>query len=493
MRFRIDLRVIVLAAAGLAACHDSPTGTHPGSSLRFSGAAGVSDTIEAIIPQALLVEVRDTTGALAPAGTVVRFTAVPTPGRFGASEAIVEALTSTFFSDFASGLTDAAGKAGVLVRLGTKAGTARLVVTVPTLGLEDTARFTVTPGNAVQVLVSPADTAIYVGKSFTLRGGVADRVGNARTDPVTWSSTGAGVTVTSAGVVTATALGRYQLRADGIAGGVAGTATGSVSVVPAGRMAAVGWADNFQSRTIIALDVDGSNKATLTSGVRDGGIGIHPAWIPGTTTVIYTSVSGDYQKLYTVAAGGAAKLFFATTPPTVTHEAEPTPSADGKWLFYSVYDTQCSVQDYCIARVKIDGSGYELLLTVPSRQPAPSPDGSKVAYVTPNATVIRVLDVATKTSSTWSVGGTTPTWSPDGTRIAYRTWSGAVAILFPDGTTQSIPGAPYVVALSSWSPDGKWLIVQSQYNQPALLDPATGTLLPLGYAAAANISPASMK
>jgi Tol biopolymer transport system component len=489
MRFRIGLRVIILAAAGLAACHDSPTGPPAGASLRFSGAVNVSDTIDAAIPQALVVEVHDSTGGLAPAGTVVRFTAVPGPQLFRGPEVYVQALTSPSYSDFATGLVDQAGKTGVLVRLGTVAGAGRIAVSVPTLGLLDTVRLTVKPGNAVRVLVTPADTALYVGKSYTLRGGTADRWSNPRTDPVTWTSSGGGVSVTSAGVVTATTFGRYQIRADGVLGGVPGNGIGWVSVVPTGRFAALAVTGNYQSLNVLSVDVDGSNRTTLATAT-DGGIGVHPAWIPGTSTVVYTTVDGPYQKLYSVGSDGVAKLFFATTPPNVTHQAEPTPSADGKWLFFSVYDTACVDYDYCIARSKIDGSGYELLATAPSRQPAPSPDGSKVAFMTPNDQQIRVFDVATKAASTWSVGGTVPAWSPDGTRIAYRNYSGGVSIVTPDGAAQSVPGGVFTYGSLAWSPDSKWLILQNN-GGPALVDPTTGISLPLGYSS--NMTPMSMK
>jgi Tol biopolymer transport system component len=489
MRFRINLRAIILAAAGVAACDDSPTGSQAGGPLRFSGAANASDTIEAIIPQALVVEVHDTTGALAPAGTVVRFTAAQSS--FLGPDVLVQAPMSSY-SDLATGLVDNAGKTSVRVQLGRIAGTARLAVSVPALGLLDTVRFTVTPGNAALPRVTPGDTALYVGKSYTLRGSAIDRRGNPRTAPVTWSTSGAGVTVTSAGVVTATALGRYQIRADGVElGGLTGNDIGWVSVVPSGRLTAVTPGSSVQSRVISTLDADGSNQTTVVT-VTQGQVGAHPAWIPGTSTVVYTAMADGLQKLFTVGSDGVPKLFFPVAPPTVSHQAEPTPTADGKWLFFSVYDTRCSDVDYCIARSRIDGSGYELLGTAPSRQPAPSPDGTKVAFVafvTPGSPLIRVLDVATRTSSAWSVSGTMPAWSPDGTRIAYRKVGTELSVVTPDGTAPPMPTL-FVYDVSGWSPDSKWVIVlRSPWSE--LVDPTTGTMLPLSYGS--NMSVTSMK
>jgi Tol biopolymer transport system component len=470
MRLFPRRRSIAFAALALAACHDSPTEPVAGRTLRFSGAAGVADTIGAPIPQALVVEVHDSTGALAPAGTVVRFTAVPGQP-FSGPEVLVEPLTATYYTDFATGVTDQSGKTGVLVQLGIKVGPARLVVTVPTLGLQDTVRFTVNPGNAAHARVSPADTVLYVGQSFTLRSGVVDRAGNPRPDPVAWTSSGSGVTVTSAGVVTATALGRYRVKA----AGVAGSDSGSVSVVPPGRL--VAWSGYYTTGTLTTLDMDGSNQTALAS-VKDGGIGVHPAWIPGTSTIVYTTVVGNYQTLYTVGTDGVAKPFFATAPPTMTHQAEPTPSADGKWLFFIAYDTRCSAYDYCVERSKIDGSAPELLVATPSRNVAPSPDGTKVAYVAGGA--IKVLDIAAQTTSTWSVTGSSLAWSPDGSQIAYVSPGGVVSVVAPDGSGLRSLLPMGFGTISGWSPDGKWLVVQWA-GTSTLVDAATGAAVPLGY------------
>ncbi|HEY2025688.1 MAG TPA: hypothetical protein VGG78_01680 [Gemmatimonadaceae bacterium] len=489
MRFlRPACRVLILAAAGLAACHHDSTGPERVASLRFSGATAVNDTVDAVVPQALLVEVHDSSGGPAPTGTVVRFTPVPGVG-FRGPEVLVEALTATSFGSFATGATDGAGKTGVLVRLGTTPGPGRLAVSVPTLGLEDTVRFTIQPGNAVRVLVSPADTTLYVGKSYSLRGGAADRYGNPRTDPVTWSTTGSGISVSSTGVVTATAVGRYQFKADGMVAGTPGTSTGWVSVMPQGRFAAVGITANYSSQEVVTYDADGSNRTSLVP-VQDGGIGVHPAWIPGTSTIAYTTVASSYQTLYTVGTDAVPKLFFSPAPPNVTHQAEPTPTADGKWLFFSVYDTQCPVYDYCIARAKIDGTGYQLLRTVASRQPAPSPDGTKVAFYSTSEGAIRVLDVATNTTSTWSVWGSMPAWSPDGTQIAYRNAAGGISVVHPDGSGARVLTATSTAPLRSWTADGKWLVA-GQSGVPVLIDVVTGASMPINYTNGA--APWSMK
>ena len=463
-----------IAAVSLAACNNS-TEALGGASLRLAQSGSAPDTANGEIT--LVAEVHDASGRAAPAGTVVAFASATgyNQVQFPAAAAFPGGGTTTLLQPSATGVTDASGRTAVPVKLATAAGAARVVVTVPSLGLEDTARITIDPGNAVRVRATPADTVLYVGRSFTASGGIVDRWGNPRTDPVTWSSSSPGLTVTAAGVVTANALGRYQIK------GTGGLDAGSVSVVPQGRFVA----DN--AGVVYAVDVDGSNRTTLAN-VNDGGIGVHPAWIPGTSAAVYTTNVGGTQQLQTVGTDGVPKPFFATSPPGVTHQAQPTPTADGKWLYFVAFDTRCAVLDYCVSRARIDGSGEELLVTTASRNPSPSPDGSQVAYVElNNVGTIKVFDVASRTVSSWSVAGRAPAWSPDGTQIAFVSPDGRVASMSPDGTPiRSIPKVGAAVsALFGWTPDGKWLIVQtSEPGFPgtmAFMDPVTGTLLPLPY------------
>jgi hypothetical protein len=470
-----------LAAAALGACRSSTEPVVRGPSLRFVAGANATDTVRAILTQALVVEVRDSSGAPAPFGTVVRFSSVQVPSR--PYEALVEGLTSTFFSTFATGTTDQAGRTAVLVQLGYVAGPARIAVSVPTLNLLDTARFTVAAGAAFAVAVAPGDTTLMIGKSFTLRGGVVDMWGNPRSDPVTWSVTGAGISVTSAGVVTASAVGRYTITATSSLG----SGSGFVSVVPQGRLAAA--TAPYASGNVVTADLDGANRASVAT-VNDAGIGVHPAWIPGTSTIVYTSYVNELQTLYKVGADGVAVPFFATRPANVSHEAEPTPSADGRWLYFSAYDTRCTVNAYCLYRAKIDGSAPELLssyisTTSATWRPAPSPDGSRVAFMIGDpygGGTIKVFDVATRMASSWGVPGESPAWSPDGTRIAYLSGNGTIALIDPDGTgarTLTPPGIFFSRPIS-WSPDSKWLVAPAQ-GKLHLIDAATGADLPLAW------------
>lgn len=469
-------------AVALGSCTSS---TEPGghsSLLRFVSGEGVTDTVQAFLGQPLLVEVHDSSGALAPIGTLVRFSPMDSPRGF---EASVEALTATSYFSFATGTTDGAGRTAVLVRLGTTAGTARIVISVPTLNIVDTARFTAKPGAATQALIAPQDTALYVGRSFTLRGGVADRWGNPRPDPVTWSTTGPGISVTSDGVVTTSAIGRFTIAAST----PQGPTTSKVSVVPPGRL--VGWDGASLPGFIVAADMDGANLTRLAS-VTDGGVGAHPAWIPGTNTVVYTAVDNGMQRLYKVDVGGVAQPFFSAALPNVTNQAEPTPTADGKWVYFSAYDSRCVPAAYCLYRARADGSSPEMLGDVISTSrvnwhPAPSPDGARLAFVTdggyayPN--LVEQIDVPTKTYVSSVVYGDAPAWSPDGTRIAYvAPTGGGIVLMNPDATNpRTIAVGDPIGGPLAWSPDSKWIIGRG-WTTIELVNVATGEVLPLPWA-----------
>jgi len=101
--------------------------------MRLIGGFDVTDTVFAELADALVVEVHDSSGAVVPPGTIVRFTAAINGGiPEMLMRAAADASTSGY-SELATAETDAAGRAGVLVKLGAVAGPARISVAAPTI------------------------------------------------------------------------------------------------------------------------------------------------------------------------------------------------------------------------------------------------------------------------------------------------------------------------------------------------------------------------
>jgi hypothetical protein len=473
--FLLSAAIVVVTSCGDSS---GPGGGRPGLTL-VSG-YNLTDTISARPVTALVVEVRDAQGAIVPQGTVVRFSPVATS--YFQSEMMVEGLTSTSYNNFATGETDGAGRAAVLVQMGPIAGPARIAVSVPTLGVEDTARYTVLAGQPSAILLTPVDTAIYVGSKYTIRGGVVDRWNNARTDPVVYTAT-PGATVTSSGAVTASTIGRYTLT--GTAGGL--SAVIHLSIVPRGTLVGLIYRNN--AFHIVTFNLDGSGFHDVVSAA-DGGGGPRPRWVPGASTIIYTDHIAGFEQLRTVDANGNVSVFFPSPPQTMTHNAEASPSAAAPVLYFSAYDSRCSYFGYCLFRSGIDGSNPELFDIAATYEktwhPAASPDGSKAAYVTGDQITdqIKVFDYATRTVSAWSVTGDYPTWSPDGTQIAYAQLSGGpLHLMNADGTNQRVLAAAnglYSDSPPAWSPDSKWVIAENLSSGSLdLIEVATGKVLPI--------------
>jgi hypothetical protein len=461
----------------LAACTGDDSTAPPPSArgIQIVAGAGVTDTVGSSLRQPLIIEVRDSAGKLAPLGTVVQFEGVVFPEN-GAREAYVRRLSSTAVDVLAAETTDAAGRTAINVQLGLVAGPSRVVISVPTLGLRDTARFTATPASASRLSVSPPDTGMYVGKVLQLRGVVTDLYGNTRNDPVEWSTLSTGISVTTAGRLTALQVGRYSISAT-----AASRSTISyVSVVPAGRIAA--WTGS----RIVAVDLDGSNFRDLAAAAY-GDVGAQPRWIPGSNTIVFAHWDGITQHLQTVNDSGSVRRFFATRPAEMLHQAEPEPSANGEWLYFSAQDTRCVPYYYCLYRARIDGSSPELLGThiAPgswTMRPAPSPDGGRVAFVTDEGgPVIRVFDVAARSVSPWKVVGQNPSWSPTGADIAFVRLEGPIMLMSPDGRgMRRVTEQLYDPQPLGWSRDGRWLLAASP-TALDLIEVSSGAVLPLSH------------
>lgn len=464
----------LLAAAGCGHDATGPKKVEP--SVRVVAGAGVTDTVLTAPVQAVVVEVRDTLGKPVE-GAVVRFEVVPSTVPNRPYEAplyvctLVQASCGGTYAPAASFVVDTTrsdGRASAIVRLGTIAGAAWLRVKVPELGLRDSAAFTVLPGAAARVRIDVADTAVYVDATYDLHAATADQFGNARTEPVTFASDNV-VAVSAAGIVTGKAYGRGRVIAS--RNGAADTAY--VSVVPTGHVVVYRTYGPGPS-ALVEFNLDGSGyrvRAPMT-GNNSG----FTSWLPSGVAIYHDGADYDNPRIYRATASGVASLFLAgdVTVPTATRYAQP--SRDGAYVYFYGAGSGYTAG---IFRARADGTHLEAVAGAEgATMPAPSPDGSRVAFVRDGA--INVLTVATGAVSSLGVSGSTPRWSPAGDLIAYTSnaYGGPIGIVSADGG-----GARTIATVSpslwlDWSPDAQW-IVASESGQVVVVRVSDGLRLPI--------------
>jgi Tol biopolymer transport system component len=445
--------------------------------IRFVAGESIADTVGTVLPQALTVEVRDQSGAIA-TGAVVRFESVPISAPNGypfynyyGVEAFVSRLDQQGRGTFAADTTDGTGRARVIVALGSKAGPARVIVSVPAYAFTDTAEFTVRPGNAAHITLKVRDTLAIVGNSYTIGASVADLYGNPRAnDAVAYTSTSDVVSVDGAGTVKALSSGRGRILVR--AGSY--TDTAKVSVVPDGMLAVV-TTDGF-TRYIATVKLDGSQLTQLTP---ISSTVLLPRWNPaGTRIAFYERDPGSNAGMYEVDLQKNRTPLVAVADPYT--QFFPRYSKDGQWVYFSGATTSYG---YASWRAHLDGTGVELLTNAPSSyqwEPSPSPDGTRIVLVVSGT--LSTLLLSTHAITSLGVSGSVPEFSPDGTQIAFRTASGQLGIMPADGGSMTaIAGSTYYDDYSapSWSSDGKWIVIGGSYSVPDLVSVSTHDVLPL--------------
>lgn len=452
-----------------------------GPGVRLISGPSTTDTAMARPAQPFVVEVRDSVGGFKPTSIIVGSTAAgpdsPYPSAVSVSGSPNDA--GGFFDIIQ---LDSLGRATFWVQFGRKAGGAQ--VTVSGLGQTGRIELKILPAHAARIRAQPADTAAYVGKSYTLKATVTDQWDNDRTDLVIFTA-GAGLTVSQAGVVKPTEIGRRSIKL--AAGNVTGEAL--VSVPPLGTLA--GISGPIYRESIVVFDLDGSNWRPLaqlsTYSQRTA-----PQWSPsGQELVFHNSTDQDGIKAYRVdMTGNVRRAFGPEAPPAQVY---PRYSRDGQWLFFSGGP---GVRFTTTWRARADGSspvqlGPSVFEAYFHWDPSPSPDGNRVVYEEQRMVVwrirpvVRVLDVATRAITPLDLIGVSARWSPTGDRIAYvDDEAGTVKLVNPDGSNErviSAPGRKYADGLD-WSPDGRWVVARSaEFPQVELIRVDTGETLPLPF------------
>ncbi|HWB41671.1 MAG TPA: hypothetical protein VG500_10455 [Gemmatimonadales bacterium] len=365
--------------------------------------------------------------------------------------------------------TDETGQVTVLLRLGTIPGSALVPISVPSLQLADTARYTVEPGNAASFQSTP-DTAIPPGASVTVHAVAQDRLGNPRPETVSYQSrTPSIIEVSSDGQVTARRVGT------GVVGLTAGEVTGelTVAVVPPGTISMTNVSTEIGYIQVVSLDGTGRDSLAST-GLSAAGAS---TWSPDGETIIYRSWDGDGGPLRRIPATGGPSTPLPVSGFPIQDAESPQYSSDGTWVYFHGFSS--GLPPFIsgeIWRVHPDGSGYERVgpagsSSIADRNPTPSPDGTRVAYVSnrgllPGFSTLRVLTIAGGAETDLSLEASYPRWSPTGTWIAFTqvdvNLHGTVWLVHPDGSEahQVSPDSLFIAwgAGLAWSPDGKYLI-----------------------------------
>jgi Tol biopolymer transport system component len=469
-RSRVSLRFAcctLLAASLTYACggggSDTPTQPKPPAvdrtPIRIITGGGQTDTVGAVLLQALVVEIHDTTGKILP-GATARFT--PVGAGNGPASLLLSPVSEQSFGVFASDVADAQGRAKTLVKLGPIAGTAKLEIAVPELGATDTISFTVKPGAPARFDISPRDTTIPPGASYTLKVQTTDRFSNPIASAVpTYSATG--VTVTSAGVVTGantTARAEIVVAFQGLSD------SASVSVVPKIPLVM------DRNHAVVLINSDGTGATTIATSPDQS---LSPSSVAATPSVVYYQGDPGYSGKVWVAQPNASPRVLL--PGVARPEGWPRLSPDGTWVYF--------IRDYkSLWRVHLDGTGLDSLTSFVEARiysaPTISPDGNSVAIE--DGPAVQIYDITTRTPRTLSVTCGFPRYSPDGAWFSCQS-SSDVSVMRTDGTGQRVVTSILygVDGLSGvdWTPDGKWLLVTSSYQGAQLVEVATGSVLPL--------------
>ncbi len=439
--------------------------------------ANVTDTVDAPLVQALVVEVRRQDGTLA-TGVTVRFEPQPPLG-----DAIyvcaLTGLCGPFVAGVTTDVTDSRGRAKTIVKMGHIAGPAVVRVAVPELGLVDSAAFTVLPGAPAHVRPQVADTTLDIGATTTLRGRVVDRYNNTRVE-VSTNTVGPGSAVTldaATGIVTARAMGtqyvltHYNSFVDST----------NVRVAPAGRL--VVWSAIASAIRLVSLN--GTAARTIVSAIGST-LGAFPHFDPTRQRItLHTAApggDGPPNHVIVVDTTGSPRRDIGL-PNELDGISTTRQLADGTVLVIARRDADPSHPGYCLWSVGIDNTitfVAEVIRFGGAYAGADiSHDGTRIAYISDEFAIsqLRVLNVATGADAVLDSPARSPRWSPQDDRIAYLVptevrfseLDGVVFVINSDGTGRRTLGNAIFSPGLAWSPDGNYLIGRSSVSPSGFL------------------------
>ena len=453
---------VVLGCGGGGESTTGPDAT----GIRIVAGEPLADTVLARPLQALVAEAR--VAGRPRRGLVVRFESVPStdPTRRFEQAVSVSKISQNAFGSLASDTTNAEGRVSALVQLGTIAGEARVLVSIPELGLADTATFTVRPGNAARIIATPKDTVILAGGSYAVSAQVTDRYGNKRSDQVTFSAGPNTASVDAAGRVTVgSAIGR------GAVAMTAGSATDSARFIVLPAVPFALFYNDFGAGSIATARLDGSGLKLITPATPPA----LPILSPTEDLIVYGQPENGGSIIYVVDAAGAKRRL--VDPSLVWTQQSPHFSGDGQFILFS---GRAPDEGPAVWRVRVDGTSLTKIVDIASNssggQIGVAPDGSRIAYS--EYTGVTVMELATGAKTYLNGFGSFLEFSPDSKRLAYL--SSSVVVANANGTSprQVTDAVVTFDAGLTWLPGNSWLLVRAEFG-PMIISVSTGEAIRL--------------
>jgi hypothetical protein len=485
--------ILLLANCG----GDGPTGLGGKPGVRAVAGAGVTDTVDAQPLQALVVEVRGDNGALA-SGVVVRFEPRPASqdgGYYYEPTVRVCPLSALncdgYFGQVATDTTDAHGRAKMTVRLGRVAGPGAVRLVVPEFGLADSATFTIKAGAVAAVRAVGDDPTLDIGATATISGRVVDRYDNPRTETTTLTA-GPGSAITlnaSTGIVTARDMGtqwvfmRYNALVD----------SARVRVVPPGRLLV--WSSGEQAVRLV--NINGTAERTIVTNVASD-YGAFPQF-DATRQHITLHAGSEYY------GGSPNTLIIIDTTGASRRDIGPANGfstimstrylADGTVLVVGIRSSDFSHPGFSLWRVATDNT-ITFVVEIPGLGATyggadVSHDGTHVAYLSTSSSPseLRLLDVASGSTTVLDVNANSPRWSAQDDRIVYLgtannyyNYGGVATVISTNGSGRKVLGNADMSPGISWSPDGLYVVGRaSDYSGLRLIRVSDGAAVSLQF------------
>lgn len=440
--------LVVLLAAG---CGSDSTG--PGDAqLELHAGYGVTDTAQHKPPQALVADVGY-------AGRRVHFQSLPVSPDDPTPSMYVSKLDASSFQVEITETSNARGRAAARIQLGTRAGQGGIIVSLPDLGLADTAFYTVLPASPCDLVFESGDTALSLGSTFSLEANVVDRHGNRRPDLVDFQVEGSAVELDPSGIVTAQTLGQAEI----IARAAELADTIQIGVVPVATVAA----STEETAAFVLRSLDGVEHSYLNVSVGGRYDRRVPDWAPSGDRIMFETEN----RLYVLDLDGQLERLIVPGY-GIVEETWPQYSPDGAWIYFSGNPGQPD-DAWELWRVRADGVGPERVGPAAETHrwdlwASPSPDGTEIVYSTGSpyyGWTLQILDLGTGSGRSLDLAGECPRWSPLGDLIAYVN-AGVVFVVRPDGTDMhhiSPLNRGYQVCID-WSPDGHYVLARANHG-----------------------------